>query len=94
MGPRHDHAPDEADLSLDKTVDISSPDDFGDEVTFTITVSNAGPDDATGVEVTDLLPSGLDYVSDTPSQGTYNPTGGSLDRRDDPGARSRRPSRS
>ena len=69
-------APDEADLSLDKTVDISSPDDFGDEVTFTITVSNAGPDDATGVEVTDLLPSGLDYVDDTPSQGTYNPTGG------------------
>ena len=64
--------PDQADLSLDKTVNDASPDDFGDQVTFTITVTNAGPDDATGVEVTDLLPSGFTYVSDNPDQGSYD----------------------
>ena len=49
--------PDEADLSLDKTVNNPSPDDFGSRRwTFTITVTNAGPDDATGVEVTGPAP--------------------------------------
>src|ERR1700737_4505239 len=43
----------------------------GSHVTFTITVTNNGPSDATGVQITDLLPAGLAYVSATPSQGTY-----------------------
>ena len=43
---------------------------------FHLTVSNAGPDAASGVVVTDLLPPGTTYVSDTPSQGTYDHTTG------------------
>ena len=34
-------------------------------------MDNAGPSDGTGIQVTDLLPAGVTYVSDSPSQGTY-----------------------
>src|SRR6202011_4432230 len=43
----------------------------GSNVTFTITARNAGPSDATGLQVTDLLPAGLTLVSATPATGTY-----------------------
>ena len=42
----------------------------GDLVTYTITVHNAGPDDATNVTLSDVLPTGLTFVS-SPT-GTYN----------------------
>ncbi|MDF0707753.1 gliding motility-associated C-terminal domain-containing protein [Flagellimonas okinawensis] len=58
------------DLSLTKTIDKSPP-LVSDNVRFTLTVTNAGPSDATNVEVTDLLPSGYTYVSDD-SGGSYN----------------------
>ena len=48
----------------------------GDTITFTVTLSNNGPDSATNVQVTDLLPAGLTFVSATPSQGTYDPVTG------------------
>ena len=67
-------SPTDADLSLTKTVDIPTP-DVGTEVVFTITVSNAGPANATGVVVTDQLPSGFTYVTDD-SGGAYNPVTG------------------
>ena len=65
----------EADLALTKTVDPlrAGP---GAPVVFTVTVSNAGPSGATGVEVTDQLPSGYAYVSSAPSQGAYDPASG------------------
>jgi uncharacterized repeat protein (TIGR01451 family) len=65
-----DVTPQQADLAITKTVDNATP-NVGDNVTFTITVSNNGPDAATGVVVTDMLPAGLTYVSSVPSQGTY-----------------------
>jgi uncharacterized repeat protein (TIGR01451 family) len=61
----------QADVSLTKVVDRSVV-NVGENATFTIVVRNDGPDTATGVEVTDRLPSGLAYVSAVPSQGTYN----------------------
>ncbi len=53
----------EADLSLAKTLN----DDLvaGEEATYTLTLLNAGPSDAQNVVITDALPSGLTYVSDT-----------------------------
>ncbi|HUS40651.1 MAG TPA: hypothetical protein VMX74_14460, partial [Pirellulales bacterium] len=60
-----------ADLRLTKTVDNATP-NVGDNVTFTVSVTNDGPNSATSVEVRDLLPAGLTYVSDNPSQGTYD----------------------
>jgi large repetitive protein len=61
-----------ADLAVTKTVDIPNP-NVGQDVMFTITVTNNGPSAVTGVAVTDLLPAGLTYVSHTASQGIYTP---------------------
>jgi uncharacterized repeat protein (TIGR01451 family) len=44
-------------------------------LSYTIAVTNNGPDTATGVSVTDTLPAGLSYVSSTLSQGSIA-TGG------------------
>ena len=67
--------PPHADLAVTKTVAESRP-DVGDDDSFTITVTNNGPDDASGVELTDLLPAGLGYAGDTPSQGSYDDSTG------------------
>lgn len=64
-----------ADLAVTKVVDKTTPNE-GERVTYTITLSNNGPSGATGVSVTDLLPTGLAYSSSNPSKGTYNPTSG------------------
>ena len=60
-----------ADLAVTKTANVPEV-DVGDPVEFTVTIANLGPADATGVEVTDLLPAGLGYDGSTPSQGSYN----------------------
>ncbi len=53
-----------ADLSLEKLVNTSSP-KVGDNITYTVRVSNAGPATATNIEVVDILPAGLTLVSAT-----------------------------
>jgi uncharacterized repeat protein (TIGR01451 family) len=52
-----------ADLALTKSVDNPAP-AAGGTVVFTLTVTNNGPNNATGVVVSDPLPAGLTYVSD------------------------------
>ncbi|MGB5070914.1 MAG: DUF11 domain-containing protein, partial [Flavobacteriales bacterium] len=59
-----------SDLGIVKTVDISNP-SVGNNVTFTLLVTNYGPSDATGVQVSDLLPNGYTYFSDN-GLGAYN----------------------
>lgn len=64
-----------ANLITVKTVNNPLPDE-GDTIIYSINVTNNGPNDETNVSLTDLLPSGVTYVSETASQGTYvNGTG-------------------
>jgi uncharacterized repeat protein (TIGR01451 family) len=67
--------PPEADLAVTKTVDNFSP-MFGTPVTYTITVTNHGPDAATSVVVADPFPPGLMLITAVPSQGTVDATSG------------------
>lgn len=65
-----------ADLSLSKTVDSSAA-LVGDVLTYTIIVTNDGPDDATGIEVVDLLPAELAYLNATTNPAAaYDPVSG------------------
>ncbi len=61
----------QADLGIVKTVDNSTP-YVGDDVVFTLIVTNYGPTTADNVEVTDLLPNGYTYVSHNTLSGTYD----------------------
>ncbi len=59
------------DLQIEKTNNSAAP--FpGDFVTWTVTVTNISPNDATGVLVSDLVPDGTFFSSYTASQGTYD----------------------
>ena len=64
-----------ADLSLTKDVNNPSATQ-GDELIYTISVTNGGPDAATGVAVSDPLPAGVEYRSANASVGSYNPADG------------------
>lgn len=63
-----------ADLSLTKSVNDPTP-SVGNTITYTLVVTNSGPNAVTGVQVRDLLPSGVSYTSDN-GGGAYNPTSG------------------
>lgn len=58
-------------MTADKTT-VSS----GQNVTYTLTLTNSGTNTATNVQVKDKLPAGVNFVSATPSSGTYNSTTG------------------
>ncbi len=61
------------DLSITK-VDSRDPSRAGRDLTYTMTVTNNGPNPATGVTVTDTLPSGLSARSSSASQGSCSGT--------------------
>ena len=61
----------DADVELTQSASPSSAPP-GSTVTFTIAARNRGPNPASAIEVTDLLPAGLQFVSATPTAGTYD----------------------
>lgn len=67
------------DIGVAKTISNPSPGP-GDTVTYTVTVSNLGTQDATNVVVNDGLPAALSYVGHSITGGTasYDPTTGDL----------------
>ena len=70
-------APTAADIQVNQTQNTTTDNNGNQYVTYTITVTNNGPDTATGVQITDLLPTGTTYNSSTiPTGTTYNPTTG------------------
>ena len=58
------------DVILNKSVDLNSIPD-GNNFTFTITVENFWDNPITNLTVTDLLPTGLEFISSTVTTGTF-----------------------
>jgi len=63
-----------ADLAVTKT-DSPDPLYVGNNLTYTVAVSNIGPSPATGVTMTDTLPAGVTYVSASSTKGTCSHSG-------------------
>ncbi|HUO84116.1 MAG TPA: DUF11 domain-containing protein [Thermoanaerobaculia bacterium] len=66
---------------FDATLDVTkttSPTELsaGETVTWTVTITNDGPDPAEAVTLVDDLPDGVAFLSATPSQGTCDESGG------------------
>lgn len=68
----------DADLGINKIANASTY-TIGQTATFTITLTNNGPADATSIKVTDLLPAGVTYQNSTPTKGLYNAASGVWD---------------
>jgi LPXTG-site transpeptidase (sortase) family protein len=64
-----------ADLSVSKSIVPAIPSESG-VVTYTLSVTNLGPSQATGAVLTDTLPAGITFQSSQVSQGTYTNTTG------------------
>jgi uncharacterized repeat protein (TIGR01451 family) len=63
------------DLSLEKTASVTMA-TAGDPVTFTLTLNNAGPSTATGITISEQIPSGFIFNGSTASGGSYDPANG------------------
>jgi uncharacterized repeat protein (TIGR01451 family) len=66
-----------SDLAITKT-DAPDPVALGSNLTYTLTVTNNGPDASTGSTVSDTLPAGVTFVSATPSQGSCSEAAGTV----------------
>lgn len=66
-----------ADLSISKTAELD-PISVGFNLSYTLSITNHGPDSASNVRVVDLLPWSVQFVSFACSQGTYSKTGDTL----------------
>jgi len=58
--------------------DSPDPMTVGSNLTYTITVTNNGPETATGVVLTDILPSNVTYVSASSIQASYTKSGNTI----------------
>ncbi len=70
--------PDPADLELIQTVDNPNP-NVGEQVNITLALTNKGAGIASSINITSLLPPGLNFVSATPEQGRYDNSKGVWD---------------
>lgn len=61
----------DADLELTQTINNSNP-RIGDQVIFTLILTNKGPGTATVIRVQDILPTALDYLSASANLGSYD----------------------
>jgi uncharacterized repeat protein (TIGR01451 family) len=66
-----------SDISVSKS-DSPDPVTVGNNLTYTITVTNNGPDTATGITLTDILSSSVTYISTTSTQGSYTKSGNTV----------------
>ena len=62
---------DAVDIAVGKSVNITNP-TVGSDVEFTVTATNVGVQQATGVVVTDAAPAGMTFTVANPSQGAYS----------------------
>jgi gliding motility-associated-like protein len=63
--------PEPIDLAVEKTASVTEA-NAGEQVLFTITLTNLSTSRVVDIEVSDLLDSNFTYISDTPSIGTYD----------------------
>jgi uncharacterized repeat protein (TIGR01451 family) len=63
------------DLAIIKA-DSPDPVVAGQQLTYTLSIENLGPSDATGVQVVDTLPAGVSFVSASSTVGTVSHAGG------------------
>ena len=62
----------DVDIVVNKTADKSNVDE-GETVTYTITIQNNGPENATNIILDEALPTGVTLQNATPSQGSFTP---------------------
>ncbi|UTN02427.1 gliding motility-associated C-terminal domain-containing protein [Flavobacterium bizetiae] len=62
-----------SDLTITNTVSNPTP-NFGEQITFTVTVNNVGEGNFINTIVSELLPSGFDLISASTTAGTYDLT--------------------
>jgi uncharacterized protein (TIGR03437 family) len=67
----------EVDLAVTQST-VRNPVQVNNRLALTFTLNNRGPSPATGLTLTDSLPTGVNFVSATPSQGSCAVTSGTL----------------